>query len=64
VPAAPGAQGQHQGPPPRVPITTSQIAPSCDVGTSAPVQKNKKHAASTSEPAQEDDDEDFMPPTK
>jgi hypothetical protein len=41
VPAARGVQDQHQGPPPRVPMTTSQIAPSRDVGTSAPVQKIK-----------------------
>jgi hypothetical protein len=41
VPAARGVQDQHQGPPPRVPKTTSQIAPSRDVGTSAPVQKIK-----------------------
>jgi hypothetical protein len=64
VPTAAGAQGQPQGRPPRVPITTSWIVPSHVTGTSAPVHNNKKRAASTSEPPQDGDDDDFMPPIK
>jgi hypothetical protein len=63
VPPALGAQGQRQGPPHRVPITTSCIAPPFVTAQSTPIRNNKKRAASTSVPPHEADD-DFMPPTK